>query len=157
MSRVIGNNCIRFKNLPEGEDCKIGSFYGDISCLKYNFWQLLFRSKHCITKSEIFVRYVKSLKFYNLEFFWRLLRGERCIMKGWSWRSIFKITFLTTFIFIIKLYDQIFIFGHLWAYLGLPGHKKGPLFRVAQGFAGGINRIYMCSTYLWGCKTIKTC
>ena len=34
--------------------------------------------------------------------------GERCILKGWSWIwMLFKLTFLTTFIWIIWLYDQI--------------------------------------------------
>ena len=31
------------------------------------------------------------------------------------------------------------------AYLVTPGHKRGPLFRVSQGLADGINRI--CVTY----------
>ena len=40
--------------------------------------------------------------------FWRFLGGERCILEGWSWISmLFKMTFLTTFISIIKLYNQI--------------------------------------------------
>ena len=46
-----------------------------------------------------------------------LLGGEQCILEGWSWISmLFKMTFLTTFISIIKLYNQIcqiFIFLNL--------------------------------------------
>ena len=40
--------------------------------------------------------------------FWRLLGGERCILKGWSWRSIlFKTPYLTTFISTKTLYNQM--------------------------------------------------
>ena len=47
-------------------------------------------------------------EFYESGIFWRLLGGERCILEGWLWRSmLFKMTFLTTFISIIKLYSQI--------------------------------------------------
>ena len=60
---------------------------------------------------------------------------------------LFKIAFLTTFISIIKLYDQILIFGHPWAYLGLPGHKRGSLFRVVQGLGGRIKRILVLHTH----------
>ena len=36
---------------------------------------------------------------------------------------------------------------NFWASLGVPGHKRGPIFRVAQGLAGGINRICVLHTY----------
>ena len=36
---------------------------------------------------------------------------------------------------------------NFWASLVVPGHKGGPLFRVAQGLAGGINRICVLHTY----------
>ena len=40
--------------------------------------------------------------------FWRLQGGKRCILEGWSWKSmLFKMTFLITFISIIKLCNQI--------------------------------------------------
>ena len=55
-------------------------------------------------------------EFFASGKFWQLLGGEWCILKGWSWRSIlFKITFLTAFIPIIKLYNQILIFWHSWS------------------------------------------
>ena len=79
-------------------------------CLKYHFWQLFFQSKHSMIKSEIFlsIRFIFSLNFFESEIFWRHLEGERCILHGWSWISIlFRITFLTTFILIIKLYNSI--------------------------------------------------
>ena len=39
---------------------------------------------------------------------WWLLGGERCILEGWSWTPmLFKMTFLITFISIIKLCNQI--------------------------------------------------
>ena len=44
----------------------------------------------------------------NLENFGESWKGERCILKGWSWKlMLFKMTFLTTFISIIKLNNQI--------------------------------------------------
>ena len=47
-------------------------------------------------------------EFFESEFFWRLLEGERCILEGWSWKSIlFIMTFLITFISNIKLYNSI--------------------------------------------------
>ena len=47
-------------------------------------------------------------KFPNLEFFGNSWRGERWILEGWSCSlKLFKMTFLTTFTSIIKLYDQI--------------------------------------------------
>ena len=56
------------------------------------------------------------LQFLESGKFCRLLGGEWCNFKGWSWGSIlFKITYLTTFISIIKLYNQILIFG-IWSY-----------------------------------------
>ena len=36
---------------------------------------------------------------------------------------------------------------NFWASLVVPGHKRGPLFRVAQVLAGGINRTCVLHTY----------
>ena len=49
-------------------------------------------------------------EFFESGKFWRRLSKlwRRCILKGWSWRlMLFLITYLTTFISIIKLYNQI--------------------------------------------------
>ena len=61
----------------------------------------------------------QALNFSNLENFgdsW----GERFILEGWSWISmLFKMTFLITFISIIKLYNKI------WQnYIQQPEDKK---------------------------------
>ena len=46
-------------------------------------------------------------EFFESAIFWQLLEGERYILEGWSWISIlFKMTFLITFIWIIKLYNS---------------------------------------------------
>ena len=48
------------------------------------------------------------MEFFESGKCWRLLGGERCIPEGWSWRSmLFKMTFLITFIPIIKMCNQI--------------------------------------------------
>ena len=84
-------------------------FIIEISCLKYHFWQLSSWPKHWSNLKYLGHIY-QIFEFFESRKFWRLLGGERCILKGWSWRSmLFKITFLTTSISIIKLYDQIWL------------------------------------------------
>ena len=78
--------------------------HGNQCCLKWHFWQLLFWPEQCTVSLEITV----ILEFFESGKFWRLMEGEQCILVGWSWTSIFfKMTFLTTFISIIKLYNSI--------------------------------------------------
>ena len=36
---------------------------------------------------------------------------------------------------------------NFWAFLGVPRHKRGPLFLVAQGLTGDINRICVLYNY----------
>ena len=122
LSSQIWKHCVRSKKssicefgqlrrLPEREKCIMGSLSLIYKLSKISFlttfistktlhdhWSILkYRSEIC----QIF-------EFFEYEKFWRLLGGERCILESWSWRSmLFKMTFLTTFISIIKLYDQI--------------------------------------------------
>ena len=117
----IWKNCVRYKNhqicefgqlwrLPEGLQCKIGSL-----SLRYRLFKIPFLTTFISTKTLYFqiwniCQISKNFEFFESGKFWRSLRGERCILKGWSWRlMLFKITFLTTFISFIKLYvyDQI--------------------------------------------------
>ena len=63
--------------LPEIERCKIG----DIICLKYSFWQLLFQLKHSMIKSEISVSDLLNRWIFLSGKFWRLLGGERCTLE----------------------------------------------------------------------------
>ena len=88
---------------PGGRTVQNEKFIGYISCLKYNFCQLLPWLKHSMIKFEISVSdFFKSWKL------WRLLEGEWCILEGWLRNSmLFKMTFLTTFVSIKTLYDQI--------------------------------------------------
>ena len=51
------------------QQCKLEFYHRDINCLKYYFWQLLFRSKNSLIKSKISVRFVISLNFSHLENF----------------------------------------------------------------------------------------
>ena len=44
-------------------------------------------------------------------------------------------------------YTRLFGNFHFWMSRGLPGHKKGLLFPVAQYLTGGINRICILHTY----------
>ena len=121
MYRVIGNNCIRFKNhqicefgqlwrLPEGEDCKIGSFSWWCKLFKILFLTTFISIKTLYDQIlNIFVDQICQIfEFFKSGKFWRLLEGEQCILEGWSWISmLFKMTFLTTFILIKTLYHQI--------------------------------------------------
>ena len=119
--RAIGNNCIRFENhqicgfgkiwrLPEGEHCKIGSF----SC-EYKLFKIPFLTTFVSIKTlydqiwNIFVNQIYLIfELFESGNFWRLLEGEWCILEGWSWKSmLFKMLVLTTFIPIIRLYNQI--------------------------------------------------
>ena len=69
---------------------------------------MLSRSKHSMIKSEISVSDLSNLWNFRI---WKILAtpgGERCILEGWSWKSmLFKMTFLKKIISIIKLCNQI--------------------------------------------------
>ena len=72
-------------------------YHWNISCLKYNFWQILSWLKQSMMKSEISVRFVKSLNFTNLENFgdswgendasWNVDHGNQCCLK-WHFRQL---------------------------------------------------------------------
>ena len=80
-------------------------YHINISCWKNNFGHLSSQLKHSIIKSEISVS--DFSKFWILQI-WKILANPGGILEGWSWKSmLFKITFLKSFISIIKLYDQI--------------------------------------------------
>ena len=168
MCGVIGNKCIGFKKssnlwvwstleVAGGRTVQNRKFIMEICYLKYHFWQLLSLSKHYDQIWNIFCQICRIFEFFESRKFCRLLGGERCILKRWSWRSmLFKMTFLTTFISIIMLYDKIFIFGHPWAYLGTPGRTWAQKRAIITSYPkfGRWHQSDMCSTYLWGCKTI---
>ena len=98
----------QLKRLLVGKRCIFGSWL----C-----YSKLFTMSFLTTSSPIKILYnqiwniceiCQILEFFESGKFWRLLGGERCILKGWSWRSILlKIPYLTTFISTKTLYNQI--------------------------------------------------
>ena len=116
---VIENNCVRFKkssNLrvwstleaPGGRTVQ----YRKIS-LRYKLFKIPFLTTVISTKTlydQIWniCQICQIFAFFESWKFWRLLEGEKCILKGWSCKSmLFKITFLTTLISIKTFYDKI--------------------------------------------------
>ena len=97
------------QRLVEGEQCTIGSSLSwRYKLFKYHFWQRLGRPKKHYAHIWNICRICQCLKNFESENFWRLLGREKCILDSWLWRSmLFKMSFPTTFISIIKLYDQI--------------------------------------------------
>ena len=66
--------------------------------------------------------------------FWRLLGGERYILIGRSWRSmLLKITFLTTFISIVKLCNQIWQNYSLWFLISTNYRQLGSWKKMPPG------------------------
>ena len=98
----------QLKRLLVGKRCIFGSWL----C-----YSKLFTMSFLTTSSPIKILYnqiwniceiCQILEFFESGKFWRLLGGEGCILKGWSWRSILlKIPYLTTFISTKTLYNQI--------------------------------------------------
>ena len=86
----------------EGWSCKSMFFLNEISDNFYPDQNTLWSNlKYLCQICHIF-------EFFKSQKFWWLLGGERCIQECWLRKSmLFKMTFLTTFISIIKLYNQI--------------------------------------------------
>ena len=83
------------------------STYGDISCLKNHLWQLSFRLKHSIIKSEISVSDLSNLWIFRI---WKILASPggrtmhpgrlimkyQCCRKLHFWQLLFRLWSCTT-------------------------------------------------------------
>jgi len=94
--------------LAEGKQCKIGSFSLRYKLFKISFLTTFIQIKTLYNQIWNNCQICQILEFFEYGKCWRLLGGERCILEDWSWKTIlFKMTFLITFISIIKLCNQI--------------------------------------------------
>ena len=109
----IKKNCLicefgELNRLPEGEKCKIGSISWSYKLFKILFRTTFFSIKTLLLNMKYLNQICQIFEFFESGKFWRLLEGEWCILEDLSWiPMLFKMTFLTTFISIIKLYNSI--------------------------------------------------
>ena len=81
---------------------------------------------------KITVSDLKNHQIYEFHQLWRLPEGEQCKIGIFSWKyKLFKIPFLTTFVTITTLYDQIwnifldqiYLIFRIWKFLATPGRR----------------------------------
>ena len=125
----------QLQRLLEWKLCILESWSRSLKLFITQFWTTFIP-----TKTVYRVIWNNCIRFQNhqiCEFgkLWRLPEGEDCKIGSFSYRyKLFKISFLTTFVSIKTLYDQIwnifvdqiyliFEFFRIWTFLATPGER----------------------------------